>query len=412
MPSNETLNTYARLLVRTGVNLQPGQPLVVRCALETADFVRRVVKEAYLAGASSVDVQWQDDEITRLGYTYRSIDSLSTYPDWMVQRTRAQQAAGAALLAIVSEDPDAFRDVDPGKHRAAAAARQKATHDLEAYTMNNHGQWCVAAVPSSAWAGKVFPDLSSEAAMDALWKAILHTVYLDQKKDAETLWAEHSSALQRHAAWLNERQFVSLHFVNELGTDLVVGLAKHHIWGGGSEKCIDRSCEFQPNMPTEEIFTTPDRTRVNGIVYASRPLSHEGRLIRDFSLRFVNGEVAEYHCAEGEEALVSILRADEHSRYLGEVALVPYDSPISQSGILFYNTLFDENAACHLALGASYPGQIEGGGAMSEEELLAHGGNVSAVHVDFMFGSREMRVTGIDDSGNETVIFEHGSFVI
>ena len=412
MPGNEELNAYARLLVRTGVNLQKGQPLIVRCSIDAADLVRCVVKEAYLAGASSVDVQWQDDETTRLGYTYRSIDSLSKYPDWMVRRTKAQQEAGAALLAIVSDDPDAFKDVDPKKLSAASAARRKATHDLEAYTMNNHGQWCVAAASSQVWAEKVFPAKKADEAKEALWDAIFHTVYLDQATDAETLWKEHSEALQRHAAWLNARQFVSLHFVNELGTDLTVKLPRHHIWGGGSEKCVDQNCIFQPNMPTEEIFTTPDCYGVDGIVYSSRPLSYEGKLIRDFNLRFVNGKVTEYHCAEGEDALVSILDADAHSRSLGEVALVPYDSPISQSGILFYNTLFDENAACHLALGASYPGQIEGGESMSEEELLAHGGNVSAVHVDFMFGSREMRVTGMDETGKETVIFEHGSFVL
>lgn len=411
MPTSEKLNAYARLLVRTGVNLQPGQPLVVRSSVEQADLVRRVVKEAYLAGAANVEVEWMDDETARLGYQYRSLGSLSHFPDWMVARLKAQQEAGAALLAIVSEDPDAFRGIDPAKLAAASSARQQATHDYEAYTMNNHGQWCVAAASSEAWAAKVFPEQSSQEAVASLWEAILHTVYLDQDRDAQILWEEHSQALKKHASWLNAHQFTALHFVNELGTDLVVNLPKHHIWSGGSETCLDRGCMFQPNMPTEEIFTTPDCRGVNGIVYSSRPLSYQGKLIRNFDLRFVNGVVTEYHCAEGEEALLSILDADAHSRSLGEVALVPYDSPISQSGLLFYNTLFDENAACHLALGASYPGQIEGGESMTEEELLAHGGNVSAVHEDFMFGSRQMRVTGLDANGAETPILEHGSFV-
>jgi aminopeptidase len=411
MPSADSLEKYARLLIHSGVNLQKGQLLVVRAPVEQAAFVRLCAHQAYQAGAGHVEVEWQDEPLRREQLLGEEEAQLQKVPSWQTARTAQQQAEGCAYLVISSGDPDAFRQVDPRRLELFQAAARKAFEPYDAYTLNNHGQWCVAAAANPLWAKKMFPQEGEKAALEHLWAAILDAVYVQADNDPEDEWVRHSQILHDHCARLNALALRSIHFTNGLGTDLTVALPRGHKWGGGSEKALDRGCEFQPNMPTEEVFTTPARTGVDGVVYASRPLVYQGRIVDHFWLRFAQGRVVDYDCQTGRESLENILNADEHSRYLGEVALVPYDSPISKQHLLFYDTLFDENAACHLALGASYPGQIEGGEKMTEEELLAHDANVSLVHEDFMFGTSDLKAVGLDAHGQEVPLFEKGNFV-
>ena len=408
----EMLQKYARLLVRVGVAIQKGQILVISAPVEQYMFVRLVEEQAYLAGAGGVEVNWEDGMLRRFALQHEADDRVKTVMPWVVSRKEQQQKEGAAFLRIDMPDPDLLSGLDDKKVAAQTKATRQAFQHLEGYLLGNHGQWCVAAVSAPAWAHKIFPHEPVEEAVDHLWEVIFKTVRLDADHDPLEAWEQHNAYIHAHCAFLNEAAFSYLHFENELGTDLTVHLPKGHIWGGGSAKALDNGAVFQPNMPTEEVFTTPHRLHVDGIVHASRPLVYQQRVIENFWLRFKDGAVVDYVCEKGKEVLEEILSADEHSRSLGEVALVPYDSPISRMPFLFYDTLFDENASCHLALGTSYPGQIQGGEKMSREELLAHGGNVSLVHVDFMFGSRLMQVIGYKADGTAVTIFHDGNFVI
>lgn len=408
----EMLQKYARLLVQTGVALQKGQTLVILAPIEQYAFVHLVEEQAYLAGAAGVEVNWEDGMSRRFALQYEADARLKTVMPWLVSRKEQQQKEGAAFLKIIMPDPDLLAGIDSGKIASQTLAVRQAFKPLEDYLLSNHGQWCVAAVSGPAWAHKIFPEEPIAEATEHLWEIIFKIVRLDETGDPVEAWRQHNAYIHAHCAFLNEAAFSYLHFKNELGTDLTVHLPKGHIWGGGSTKALDNGAIFQPNMPTEEVFTTPHRLHVEGIVYASRPLVYQQRVIENFRLRFQDGVVVDYACEKGKEALAEILSADEHSRALGEVALVPYDSPISRMPFLFYDTLFDENASCHLALGTSYPGQIQGGEKMSREELLAHGGNVSLVHVDFMFGSRFMQVTGYKADGSAVPVFRDGNFVI
>ena len=406
----ELLEKYARLLVCTGVAIQKGQLLVIWAPVEQYAFVRLIEEEAYRAGAGSVHVNWEDDELFRLALQHESFESLEKIMPWLVSRKEQQQKMGCAILKITMPKPDLLNGVDAKRIAARIKAERQAFYPLQDYTMNNHGQWCVAAASGPAWAHKIFPDEPIETAVDPLWEVIFQTIRLDADHDPREAWKRYSASLHKRCDFLNEAAFSYLHFKNELGTDLKVRLPKGHIWGGGSETALDNGVVFQPNMPTEEVFTTPHRLHVDGVVHASRPLVYNNQVIADFRLRFKDGVVVDYACEKGKEALEEILSADEHSRSLGEVALVPYDSPISRMPFLFYDTLFDENASCHLALGNSYPGMIRGGSAMSKEELLAHGGNVSSLHVDFMFGSRLMQVIGYKEDESAVTVIRDGNF--
>ena len=301
-------------------------------------------------------------------------------------------------------------DVDGEKLRIANMAFYTKMADLMGYTMNNEGQWCVFGLPSVEWAKVVFPDLPEEEAFAKLEQAIFDVTRVTEDNDPIEAWTKHDEEMAAHAAKLNDYDFTQLHFTSELGTDLTVELVKDHIWvGGGCE--TPKGVYFDPNMPTEECFCMPLKTGTNGIVYASKPLSYEGKVIEEFWLRFENGKVVDFDAKKEKEALAQLLAFDEGSSYLGEVALVPYDSPVSKSGILFFNTLYDENAACHLALGRPYPENLKGGPVMSKEELAAHGANDSVQHEDFMFGTRGMSVDGIRADGTSVPVFRNGNFV-
>ncbi len=411
MPNEGLLKKYASLAVRTGINIEKGQLLVIRASVKDHEFVELCVKEAYEAGAGKVSVVWNDENISHMSYEYETTESLSFVPDWVVERTRYQQERGAAFLTIDSETPGLMADIDQDKLQTVRLEYMKRMKPFQAYTMNNIGQWCIIALPSKKWAKKVFPEKGEDEAVDALWEAILQAVRINEDNDPVAEWKAHDEELMRHCKLLNEYNFDRLHFVSELGTDLYVGLVKDHVWSGGGNYSKSGTF-FNANIPTEEVFCMPDRNRVDGKAFASKPLSHAGKVIEDFWFSFKDGIVIDYGAKKEKDALTKLLDTDEGSRHLGEVALISYDSPISNQNILYFNTLFDENASCHLALGRCYPENIKGGEEMSEEELLSHGGNQSMNHVDFMFGTKEMRVTGIENDGTEVEIFRNGNFVI
>lgn len=409
MTFTEKQQQYARLLVKLGVNVQPGQELVVRCTAETAPFVRLVAKAAYEAGAKEVIVHFGDEILKRLRYENAPMEVFESVPAWEAESMNYYAARGAAFLSIVSDDPEAMKGVDHTKIAARTVAADAAFRPYYERMDKNELQWCVAAVPSPVWAKRVFPEKSEEDAVAALWKAIFKTVRVGE--NAEEKWQEHGRLLAEHSRKLNEKRFKKLRYQNSLGTNFTVGLAQDHIWAGGMDTTAG-GVTFFANMPTEEVFTMPDCEQAEGVLKSALPLSHQGSLIRNFTLVFHEGKVVEYHAEEGEETLKMILDTDEGSKRLGEVALVPYDSPISQSGILFLQTLFDENASCHFALGQCYPNNMQGGELLSKEELREKGGNYAMNHVDFMVGTSDLTIAGIAADGTETVIFKDGSWAI
>ncbi|MBR2067502.1 MAG: aminopeptidase, partial [Solobacterium sp.] len=400
----------AELIIVHGLNVQKNQPVVINATIRDAEFVRLVTKKAYEHGAGSVQVNWRDADLYKMKIAYQSEDSLKEVADWQYDKRKYEQDRGACYLSLLSDAPDVYQDVDTEKFAIEKRAIAKKMGPLMHYTMNNEGQWCVVGLPSVEWAKHVFPNKSDEEAFKALEDMLYEVVRIKEDNDPIAEWKEHEAKLQERANKLNAYRFKELHFTSELGTDVYVGLVKGHIWVGGGCS-TPKGVFFEPNLPTEEIFCMPEKTKVNGVVYASKPLNYGGKLIENFHFTFKDGKVVEYHAEKEEEALKQLLEMDEGSSYLGEVALVPYDSPISKSNLLFYETLYDENAACHLALGRPYPENIQDGCTMSEEELIAHGANHSNEHEDFMFGTREMNIDGIQEDGTVIPIFRKGNFV-
>lgn len=405
----EKIREYARLVVRTGVNVQPGQEIVIKCPAEHFEFARLLIEEAYKAGAGEVIMQWSDSVEARLYYENVSEEVLSAVPQWKADSLNYYAKRGAGFISVSGSDPESFKGVDPKRMQLHSAAMDKALEEYYKLMMSSQVPWTVAAVPQKQWAKKVFPALTQEEAMRSLWERILQAVRIGEK-DAVEEWAAHDRFLKEKCRMLNEYGFEKLHYSNGIGTDFTVGLVKNHIWEGGSEKA-GTGTVFEANMPTEEIFTMPDKRIAEGTLVSALPLSHQGNLIRNFKLVFREGQVVDYSAEEGLETLKAILEGDEGSKRLGEVALVPYSSPISRMKTLFYNTLFDENASCHFALGECYPTTVQGGAQMSEEELSAIGGNFSMNHVDFMVGTADLTVTGIKENGERVILFENGDWV-
>ena len=410
MVTEKMYDKLAKLIVRKGVNVQKDQPVVINASVKDAEFIEMLAKYAYEAGAKYVSVEWRDSKISKMAYQYQSDETLAEVPQWQYDKRKYQQDGGACYISIASGKPGEMADIDSEKINIANMAYYSKMADLMSYTMNNEGQWCIAGVPSLEWANVVFPDLPDEEAFEKLGDAIFAVTRVTEDNDPIAEWNEHDKELIEHAKKLNSYAFKKLHFRSGLGTDLYVELVKDHIWVGGG--CYTPAgVYFDPNMPTEECFCMPQKTGTQGIVYASKPLSYNGKVIEDFWLRFEDGKVVDFDAAKEKDALEKLLDFDEGSRYLGEVALVPYDSPISKSGILFFNTLYDENAACHLALGRPYPENIKGGEEMSKEELTACGANDSMQHEDFMFGTEDMEIDGIKEDGSVVPVFRKGNFV-
>lgn len=411
MPSKELLKEYAKLAVKLGTNPKKGQYLVITAPVEAHEFVELCVKEAYDHGAGFVSVDWTDRVITRMNYERVDTEILKEVPDWRIAKIKNAIEKGYCTLHIDSPDPELLEGIDPNKIKEVQMESMKATKPYQYYSMNNIGQWSIVAYPNKRWAKKVFPDLDEDEAYEKLWDAILYTSRVFEGKDVVKEWEEHNKEMHRHSKILNDYAFEKLHFKNSLGTDLIVHLVDGHIWCGGDEKTPDDQI-FNPNIPTEEVFTMPNHRAIDGTVVSTKPLSYSGKLISRFTLTFKDGKVIKAQADDNQETLDQILATDEGSKSLGEVALISYDSPISNSGILFYDTLFDENASCHLALGACYPTTIVGGEKMTTEELYAKGGNDSMNHVDFMFGSKDMSVIGITKEGREIEVFKDGNFCI
>ena len=410
MNFEENLREYASLIVRCGINIQKGQEMVLRCPVENFAFGRLLVEEAYKAGAKEVIVHWKDDAECRLWFDYAPMEVVETLPQWKAASMNDYAKSGAAFVTIVSSDPEIFKGVDDEKMRASSKAGNEGYKYFYKRMMTSELQWNVAAVPNEKWALKMFPKLSKEEAMDKLWEAIFTAVRVGGGKAVDA-WEALDETLSHRCEVLNHYAFEKLHYKNSIGTDFTVGLAKNHIWEGGSE-VGGNGVRFFANMPTEEIFTMPDNRVAEGTLVSALPLCHDGTLIRDFSLTFKDGKVVAYKAAEGEEVLKRILDTDDGAKRLGEVALVPYNSPISNMGYLFYETLFDENASCHFALGACYPTTVKGGADMSEEALAAIGGNDSLTHVDFMVGTKDLTITGITKDGQEIKVFENGDWCL
>ncbi|QDP41713.1 aminopeptidase [Radiobacillus deserti] len=396
MAKQELLQKYAKLAIKTGVNLQEGQGLIINAPVESAEFVRLVAKEAYAAGAKNVHLEWSDEDLTYLKMKHAPMEVLETFPEWRKDALVEMVKDGYGLLTIYGQNPDLLKGIDSARIAATNKASGVALSEYRDYIMNDKVCWSIVGYPTASWAHKVFPELSEEEAVETLWDNIFSISRVDVD-DPIQAWKEHNSTLEKARNYLNEKQYTQLIYKAE-GTDLTIDLPEGHIWHGGSTKSV-KGIEFNPNMPTEEVFTMPHKYGVNGTVSSTKPLNYGGNLIENFKLTFKDGIVVEYSAEEGEETLKTLLESDEGAKRLGEVALVPNESPISQSNIIFFNTLFDENASCHLALGKAYPTNIENGPNFSKEEMDQHGVNDSIVHEDFMMGSASLDIDGVTKDG-------------
>ncbi|TYP71217.1 aminopeptidase [Paenibacillus methanolicus] len=403
------LNNYADIILRIGVHLQQGQTLIVNADLDAADLARLVVKRAYELGAARVKVFWTDDIATRHHFDLAPDAAFLEEPKWSAAEKMELVESGAASVTIKSSDPDLLRGVAKERIVNAEKAARGANTKYREYVQAFRFSWCLATAPSEGWAAKVFPDAPKEEQVSLLWDAIFRMVRADQP-DPIAAWEHHLAELKRRADYLNAKAYKMLHYTSE-GTDLSIELPEGHVWLGG-RKTNDQGIAFVPNLPTEEVYTAPLANGVNGTVRSKKPLSYGGNIIDNFSFTFENGRIADWSAEQGAETLQGLIEMDEGSHYLGEVALVPFDSPISNSNLLFYKTIFDENASCHLAIGSAYAACVEGGGKLSREELKARGLNNSLAHTDFMVGSKDLTIRGIAKDGAEELVFKDGNWAI
>ena len=400
------MRSYAKLIVRVGANVQKGQEVRVFASLDQPEFIKMLAEECYKAGASRVTVDWNYPELTKLSARYMKLRDLSETREWEKARMQDMVDHLPVRIFIESEDPDGLRGINP-KYFKAFAARIKISKPYRDAIDNKH-QWCIAAVPGEAWAKKVHPELSKRAAVEQLWKDILYTARADGE-DPIADWEEHNRDLKARSKYLNDLHLRELRYHSANGTDFKVGLIPTAEFHAGRDTTM-QGVVYDPNMPTEEIFTSPDRRTAEGIVYATKPLSYQGQLIENFSVRFEKGRAVEVKAEKGQDVLEQIISMDEGCHYLGECALVPKESPIHQSGLLFYNTLFDENAACHLALGFGFDECVKGFENMTKEELYEIGVNDAGNHTDFMIGSDDLSIDGVDEHGNVHPIFRNGTW--
>lgn len=410
--NQELLNKYAAFTVQVGVNVQKGQTLIIRCPVEGAYFGRACMEAAYKAGARDVVIRWEDEKAARIRMELGEEEALSETKPYELRSylDYAESEGGCCLLAIHASDPEIFKGLDTAKINRVSLAKQEVMKSWREYTMKDRVQWCVVAIPTPAWAASVFPGLDADEAQEKLWSAIFDVCRVTGG-DPVSAWKEHVAKTSACRDKLNELQLESIHMTSANGTDLTVGLAEGHTWEGACSKA-ENGAVFIANVPTEEVFTAPHRERVNGVVKGTKPYVYNGQLIEGFSVTFKDGVVVDYSAEKNAELLGQLLDSDEGARRIGEIALVPASSPINRSGLLFYNTLFDENAACHIAFGAGYPTTVKGGAAMTTEELLACGVNDSAIHEDVMVGAEDMTITGLTKSGETVTIFENGEWAI
>lgn len=403
----QNLEKYAELAVKVGVNIQKGQTLVVNTMLEGAELVRLIVKKAYEAGAKNVIVNWNDDTVNRLKFEHADDEVFKEYPKHRAAETNELAENGASYLSVISSSPDLLKGINPERIANNQKASGQALSRFRQLMQADKLPWSIVAVPSQAWASMVFPDAPESERIALLWDAIFKATRIDQDNPVEA-WKKHNENLHTKVDYLNAKHYKKLHY-RAPGTDLTIELPEKNLWCGAGSVSEDGT-EFMANMPTEEVFAMPLKTGVNGYVSSTKPLSYGGNIIDNFKLTFENGRIVDVKAEVGEEILKHLVETDEGSHYLGEVALVPHHSPISESNILFYNTLFDENASNHLAIGSAYAFNLDGGKTMSREELSENGANQSITHVDFMIGSERMDIDGITEDGKVEPIFRNGNW--
>lgn len=407
MMRKSELNRYAELLVKTGVHLQKGQELIVNVSVEQRELAMAIVSQAYKAGAKKVTIEWTAQEEKKLRFRYQSEETLSTLEKWEIERWRFRSETLPARLYIESDDPDGLAGVDQKK---VARANKNIYPLIKPFddAMDNKYQWCIAGAAGEKWAKKIFPELPKKKAIAALWKAIFQTARMEG--NAMENWKRHNETLAAKAAYLNSLHLKELRYRSKNGTDLKIGLIDQGIFIGGSETTLQSRIVFNPNIPSEEIFTSPKKGCAEGIVYASKPLSYRGEVIENFYFVFKEGKVVEVHAEKGEELLKEMISMDETASYLGEVALIPFDSPINNTGLLFYSTLYDENASCHLALGEGFSNCIRDYDKYTPEEIKRMGINDSMIHTDFMIGTSDLSIVGTTADGKDIPIFKEGNW--
>ena len=403
----EKIRDYARLIARVGANVQPGQEVVISTELDQPEFIETLVEQCYEAGAAQVRVEWTHQPLRLLNVKYQTVERLGAVTGWEKEKMLHRAETLPAMIYIESADPSGLDSLDQEKWGESIRLRWPIVKPIRD-SMENKYQWCIAAVPGKAWAKKVFPGIPEDEAVEKLWQAILYTSRADN--NGVSAWREHNADLKRRCDYLNRLSLRSLHYKSSNGTDLTVGLIPQAQFLAGAEKTLGTNVVYNPNIPSEEVFTSPMRGSAEGIVYSTRPLSYRGTMIENFSIRFENGAVTEVHAEKGEDALKTLVNMDEGSKMLGECALVPYDSPIRNSEIMFYNTLFDENAACHLALGDGFVNCIKGFENYTLEQCRDMGINNSMIHEDFMIGSEDLNISGITENGDTVEIFKNGNW--
>lgn len=408
MLTDKQLASYAELCIKIGVNLQKNQSVCINTPVECADIARYIAEAAYTHGAKKVLVEYRDEKLSRIKYDHETIETLKEIPQWFIDKKNDIVKEKMCVISIAAGDPSIFAGVDPEKLKASSIATRTALKAYQAASMSNVIRWLVVSVPTKAWAKQVFPG--QENPVDKLWNAIALSMHLDTENPLKA-WEKHIETLNRRAKFLNDHNFEYIHMTSKNGTDLKVGLAKDHIWCAAQEMAQD-GIAFTANMPTEEIFTAPHKYNVNGVVKNALPLVNQGNIIDDFSVTFKDGRVTDFSAGKGYDALKNIIETDAGSRHIGEIALIGKKSPIHEMGLLFYNTLFDENASCHLAFGKAYPTNVKNGSKMTVAKLDKMGVNDSMEHCDFMVGTNDMDILGVTHDGKKIQLFVDGEWVI
>ncbi len=407
MTFEEQLKKYAKLVVEVGVNVQEGQIVVIRTPVEGAIFARELTRCAYEVGAKRVIAEYSDEQVGKLTYTYASEETLGEFPDWEVLKYETLVKENAAFISINAGDPDLLRDIPSSKISTAQKASGKALGVFRKAISNSDVCWCVVSIPTPSWSKKLFPHLDEKKAEETLWEKIFSATRVNEQ-DPVAAWKKHTDDTANRCKFLNQKRIKSLHYKGP-GTDLTVELPKQHKWEGAGDFST-KGTYFVANMPTEEVYTMPHKYSAEGILASTKPLVYGGNLIEDFSFTFKKGKIVDFDARVGKEILGKLLETDKGSCYLGEVAIVPNSSPVSKAGIIFFNTLFDENASCHFAIGSSYPTNIEGGTKMSEEELEKVGANTSITHNDFMVGGPQLNITATTWEGEIFKVLENGEW--
>ena len=401
------LRKYAQLIAKKGGNIQKGQDVIIYAELDQPEFAKMVAEECYRLGARKVWMEWSYQPLVKVTQQKCSLTTLSRMEEWEIAKLKFRAETLPVSIYLISEDPDGLKGVNQAKISKASQARYKIIKPFRDQ-MDNKYQWCIAAVPGAAWAKKVFPNEKKNSAIEKLWEAILYTARVDE--DPIAAWDAHNKDLSDRCAYLNGLGIETLEYKSANGTDFRVGLIEDGLFLGGAEKAQGSGIIFNPNIPSEEAFVSPKKGVAEGVVYSSRPLSYRGELIENFSIRFEGGKAVEVHAEKGEELLKEMISMDEGAAYLGECALVPYDSPIRKSGLMFYNTLFDENAACHLALGRGFSNTLKNYESLSLSECREKGINDSMIHVDFMIGTEDLSINAITRDGKRVPVFENGNW--